>query len=462
MAGTKKYLTLKKRQGKFKYTWRKASRKIVHPYQKKIREEKLKIIHSEEGNVNVLDVSNDHSENLMESSHDASFNFTISHPDVMSTQKLGANNVQGLQLDNNSYLDESCRKLGNNNIINLLLRKMNEEHLLSHFMAFVDGIVNESISVSNISILLAMEYSYLMSLGTTTQMRYREETCKFWECVRNIGGPKLMRLFSSDKHFGKVISKECDKNKYNPTVGNFNFAVPDDKILNRSKTNIPSSVEPGIITDSIKLIDKTKQIVLSMDGKQTGKGLNNKGQGDVNLWGFEGPPSLQETLHENQREVNFFNNLALQLTDETTFCESAIKKLKFALQISSNKCKNLRESIVRHEILRSSFNNKIKKMPMLSSKYVLAFSEIDAFITRAKSMISKLLEINLKWCKIMSIINGNQLNFFKGHLVTLDDQTNSHILLDPQLLRALYGDNMINDNPELVKQRSEEWHELRK
>ena len=339
---------------------------------------------------------------------------------------------------------------------------MNEEHLLNHLMAFVDGIVNETISVSNISILLAMEYSYLMSLGTTTQMRYRDETCKFWECVRNIGGPKLMRLFSSDKHFGKVRSNECDKNKYNPTAGNFNFAVPKNKVLNRSKTNIPTSVEPGIINEAIKLIDKTKQIVLSMDGKQTGKGLNNKGQGDVNLWGFEGPPSLQETLDENQREVNFLNNLALQLTDEDNFCEAAIRKLKFALQISSNKCKNLRESIVRHEILRSSFINKIKKMPMLSSKYVLAFSEIDAFITRANSIISKLLKLNLKWCKLMSIINGNQMNFFKGQPLILDDQTNSHILLDPQLIRALYGDNIIDDNPELVKQRSKEWHELRK
>ena len=170
MAGTQKYLTLKKREGKFKYTWRKAARKVVQPYQKRLREEKLKIIHSEEGNVNVLDGSNEQSENLMESSYDASFNFTISHTNAMSTQELGANNVQGLQNNNNSYLDESCRKLGNNNIINLLLRKMNEEHLLNHFMAFVDGIVNESILVSNISILLAMEYSYLMSLGTTTQM----------------------------------------------------------------------------------------------------------------------------------------------------------------------------------------------------------------------------------------------------------------------------------------------------
>ena len=64
MAGTKKYLTLKKRQGKFKYTWRKASRKKILPYQRKITEEKLKIINSDEGNVNVLDVSNEHRKTL--------------------------------------------------------------------------------------------------------------------------------------------------------------------------------------------------------------------------------------------------------------------------------------------------------------------------------------------------------------------------------------------------------------
>ena len=155
-----------------------------------------------------------------------------------------------------------------------------------------------------------------------------------------------MHLFSSDKHFGKVLSQECDKNRYVPTSGSFNFAVPDDKVLHKSKTNIPRTIEPGIINESLLLIDKSKEIALSLDGKQTGKGLNNQGQGDVDLWGFEGPPSLQQTKDENQCEINFYNNLALQLTDEDNMCQRSMRSLKFALQISSHKIKNLHESIV--------------------------------------------------------------------------------------------------------------------
>ena len=102
MAGAKKCITLKKRQGKLKYTWRKAKSKIVQPYQKRLREDKLKIIHSEEGNVNVVDDTNEHSDNFMESCNDASFNFTISHTNVTCKQELGANNVQGFQNNNNS------------------------------------------------------------------------------------------------------------------------------------------------------------------------------------------------------------------------------------------------------------------------------------------------------------------------------------------------------------------------
>ena len=337
-----------------------------------------------------------------------------------------------------------------------------KKNLLQRFMAFVDGICSGTISVSNISILLCLEDCYLMSLNTTMQMRYRDETCKFWECVRNIGGSKLIRLFSSDKHFGKVLSQECGKNRYVPTSGSFNFAVPDDKVLHKSKTNIPRTIEPGIINESLLLIDKSKEIVLSLDGKQTGKGLNNQGQGDVDLWGFEGPPSLQQTKDENECEINFYHNLALQLTDEDNMCQRSMKSLKFALQISSHKIKNLRESIVRHEILRSTFNNKIKKQPFLSSKYALAFSEIEAFTAPAKTMISKLLAINLKWCRIMSEINSNQNEFLKKEPLIIDDQNNAFILLEPDVLKALYGNEIVDDNPQIVKQRSQEWHDLRK
>ena len=259
--------TLKKCDRKFRFTWCKQQRKRNVPYQKRINEDKVTIFAGDDEYVNVLDNSKDTSDSHNKSFHDTSFNLTISHITEEHDAKVCAGNNNPNGNDDSSFFNESCRKLGGNNLIKTLLQKMNEENLLQHFMAFVDGICSGIISVSNISILLCLEYCYLMSLNTTTQIRYRDETCKFWECVRNIGGSKLIRLFSSDKYFGKLLSEECDKNKYVPTCGSFNFAVPDDKVLHKSKTNIPRTIEPGIINESLLLIDKSKEIVLSLDGK---------------------------------------------------------------------------------------------------------------------------------------------------------------------------------------------------
>ena len=105
--------------------------------------------------------------------------------------------------DGDSYIERCEQDILQNNLIGQMLRKFQECDLLSHFMAFVHGICGGIIKPKNISIRLAMEYCYLMSLSNTTSMRYREDTCKFWESALAVGGPKLMRLFSSDKHLDK-------------------------------------------------------------------------------------------------------------------------------------------------------------------------------------------------------------------------------------------------------------------
>ena len=149
--------------------------------------------------------------------------------------------------------------------------------------------------------------------------------------------------------------------------------------------------------------------------------------------------------------------LALKLSNSENFCPEAIKEVKFALQITSHKIKNLREAVVRHEILRNSFQNKIQKTPNIGSKYMYAFSEIDAFIERSKSLISKILNLNLKWCKLMAIINRNEGNFNQNRTITLDQQNNGYILLEPDLLQTLYGDNILDENPHIVKQCTPQW-----
>ena len=65
----------------------------------------------------------------------------------------------------------------------------------------------------------------------------------------------------------------------------------------------------GVINEGIKMLDPSKEYIISLDGKQTGKGLKEVGQGDVDMWGFEGPPSLQDTIELNNKEINFFDML---------------------------------------------------------------------------------------------------------------------------------------------------------
>ena len=453
-----------KRKGKSHLSWRKHQRKMNEPLIKRIEEQVVKVeAKNDTATDSSINVLNSSLESMSSDSIDSnkSFNYTIYHEGNTRPVKNLASNEGTPPRHDNSYLETCQNQLGNHPIINLLIIKMNEEHLLPHFMAFVNGITDGTISVSNIAILLALEYSYLMSLSNTMRMRYREETCKFWEIVKTVGGSRLMRLFSSDKHHGKVNSNVCLKSKYHPETGNFNFAVPDSKILRRSKTQIPNRVPAGIISESLSMIDKSKEIVVCLDGKQTAKGLRNTYEGDVDLWGFEGPPSLKDTHEENQREVTFFNMLALKLSETEDFCPEVIKELKFALQITSHKIKNLREAVVRHEILRNSFQNKIRKTPNIGSKYIYAFSEINAFIEHSKALVSKLLNLNLKWCKIMATINRNDSHFNQGRNITLDNQNNGYILLEPDLLKSLYGDNFLEEHHQIVKQRTPEWLSLR-
>ena len=143
-------------------------------------------------------------------------------------------------------------------LIETVIENFDKEGLLVHFMAFMNMICTGQLSVMNIAVLLSMEVALLLSLASTTQMRYRNETALFWEVVLAVGGPRTLRLFSSDKHMGLVNTGDCKKSKYDPSKGNFNFAVPDEKILRKSRTGLPKEIPCGIIEDSIKLLDRDK------------------------------------------------------------------------------------------------------------------------------------------------------------------------------------------------------------
>ena len=372
--------------------------------------------------------------------------------EISVTQESNSNSEAPL-----SFLQRSIQQC-KETLIEQVIGKFDKENLLIHFMSFMNMIANGQLSVVNMSVLLSMELALLLSLASTTQMRYRDETALFWEVVLSVGGPRTLRLFSSDKHVGSVNSGKCEKSKYVPSKGNFNFAVPDEKILRKSRTGLPKVLKCGIIEEAIPLLDPNKEYVLSLDGKQTSPGLLNESEGDVNLWGYEGPPTLQQNLDKLGDEENVILEIVNSAARDDNCLDDFVADLKYVVQIITKRICSLRQAKVRYEQLRGRFKKKIYSHPEIGSRYSIAFSDIDCFIRRADMAIKRLLECNVRWCEIMASINDTSHCFRKNGPILLDSLPNSWILRHPDTLQL---DAFLLQYPHYMKQRSELWEKLR-
>ena len=75
-------------------------------------------------------------------------------------------------------------------------------------MLLVTEIVNGEWSLLNIAFLLCLKRAKWQSLKSTTQMKYREVTKRFWLVVYRLLKGKGLRFFSGPKTYGQVVSKE--------------------------------------------------------------------------------------------------------------------------------------------------------------------------------------------------------------------------------------------------------------
>ena len=92
------------------------------------------------------------------------------------------------------------------------------------------------------------------------------------------------------------------------------FAVPDVKSLIKNCRDIPNLVFPGIPESTIKMSDKSKQYVLSVDGNKIAAGLGKPLFGDSNLWGHE-KPNLEEVLQKRNEDIEFIDNIEKEINN---------------------------------------------------------------------------------------------------------------------------------------------------
>ena len=89
-------------------------------------------------------------------------------------------------------------------------------------MLLVTQLASGKLSPLNIAFLLCLEHAKWQSLKSTTQMRFREVTKKFWLVVYHLLKGKGLHFFSGPRNCGQVILKVTTRGKYDPEKSEIN------------------------------------------------------------------------------------------------------------------------------------------------------------------------------------------------------------------------------------------------
>ena len=325
---------------------------------------------------------------------------------------------------NRPYIRNCCRQLKNDNFVRNLVQKLYRSQCLRDFILLVTQLADGSLSPLNIAFLLCLERAKWQSLKSTTQMRFRNVTKKFWLVVYRLLKGKGLRFFSGPKNYGQVISKETTKGKYDPKKSEINFAVPDERYLRTQDRVLGRLISPGIIKDSMQIIRNHKDIVLMADCKRVAKGLRSDRMGDVDLWGHEKPPTLQQKLNQFRDECNHIKR-SIELLPNASLLD-VHDNLKYLLQLITYKIRDVREieNVERKRLLNYE---KLNPDPNYKSS---AKGACCVHIYDCKMFINNALELNQSLCKYMSLLQKTSC-MFNNVRVRLQDQLNCRRLLPP-------------------------------
>ena len=251
-----------------------------------------------------------------------------------------------------------------------LIKKMYQSRILNDFMLMLQLISDETLEADNLPLMLAVECAKLQSLENTSAMTYNHETLDFWEILENVSWVRLTTCFWQ-KNAGQVKTGECQPGYFDPEKSSFNFAGPSIKTILQHHKEINKVMYAGIIDGCFDLVNTMKQYVLEYDAKRIASGLADNDIRDVNLWGYEGPPSLtvaQEQLNEEMALIEKLQTLE-EKYDPTLLPELRAILINMTLRI---KCK--RYSILGHKNICMKSCKCAKEIQELQKNTISQFS----------------------------------------------------------------------------------------
>ena len=219
--------------------------------------------------------------------------------------------LRGLSLiddnENSALLDELSQ------LLPAVLDALHNSNQKETFMKFARMVAGGQFPMNNIAYLLFMDVIEWFASDSTTNMRYSEDTKKFWRVGLKLFRGKFLRFMSGMKNKGQLTGETYSSGVYKPSDSQVNFAVPNRSVLDHMNNPIDASV-PKVLTDMIDKINENdpKQVdsyKVCVDGKKINSGTHGQKLGDVNLRGFESSPSLEERISLYEKDIAVIHEL---------------------------------------------------------------------------------------------------------------------------------------------------------
>ena len=338
---------------------------------------------------------------------------------------------------------------------------------------FFHLVSNGNFSVDHIASQLFWDVIKFSQADNILGMRFTPAVKEFWAVGLALFHSKFIRYMGGFKGRGQLVWEDNkSKEKLTTDFKDVNFVVPHKNILKEEiqKREI-SCQSPGIIHSNINAIAdfsdvQNKNYKLCVDGKKITVGFG-KNLGEVDLYGHESSPTLNEKRERLNVECILVSNQIEKLDRMLEIGKLKIKELNqdnksdllnSSLDIISVFTEHIKELRLT-KIKREQADERLMKMseqPWQKSPYCLAISSMKTHIHRLNICIAGVLQLNCNLGMIAASCNYKHELYCSNKEIYLNHQSNY------VCLKKLESYDRVEITPDITKQRTDKWFELRK
>lgn len=355
--------------------------------------------------------------------------------------------------------EDFALKLSDPELLKPLMQRLIEEKQMGDFFNLLDALASKELPANNIAWKSALYRGKWATCATTTSLKYDREYSEFFAILQLLFGTSSINVLRGPCHFGQVVTENSEKGKYSPSEGKCNFAIPCPKTLAKLDTGYDKVLPCGIIQHTVDMLKdlckKGKQYVLSCDGKYVGEGCKGERVGDVDLWGREGPPTLDQTLQSKKallEEVSLLEGVKVP-EQQYTIMQRLVTSL-------SNRMHSLRSRLRGEFFLKKKILDLAQRNPQKAYGYQQSLSRLTVNSADCENLCKRGVVVNRELLQLMGHCNGLSSLIPIGS-VSLGNQSNL-FQLRPVEDVGKFMDLSDPTNSMCCKQQSKEWFALRK